>query len=188
MILDNLLAFSNTTGGGTNPGDSPTATTTTASTNQIDLHNTYPTSMIPSLVSGQGARDMGIGDDPAIKVLCQVTAAFTTGTGATLSVALQGAPDNGSNAPASFVTWYASPVTAVAGLGIGVRLLDMDLPRPPAGQPIPRFLQLAYIIATGTMTAGTLKGFLVLDRHDMVYNGTANNVIGGYPPGIVIAN
>jgi hypothetical protein len=184
MILDALLQFTNSTGGGTGTGDSPTAVATTASTNQIDLH----IAGLPVLASGQGARDIGIGDDPAMKLLVVVTAPFTTGTGGTLSVALQGSPDNGSGSPLGFVTYYQTPVYAVAALTAGARLMDMDVPRPPAGVAEPRFLQLAYIIATGTMTAGTIKAWIVLDRNDLFYNATSNAVHGGYLPGVTVAN
>jgi len=175
MILDGFLMFSAAA------GDSPTTGATNASTNIIDLHMAG----IPVLASGQGARDMGIGDDPALKLLVEVTAAFTGGT--SLALALQGATDNGSGAPAAFSTWWTGPAVALASLGVGARLYDMDMPRPPAGIAVPRFLQLNYAIV-GTMTAGTIKGFIVLDRHDQMYNTTANNVLGGYPPGVVVAN
>jgi hypothetical protein len=183
MILDNLLAFSSTTGGGTSPGDSPTATGNTASTNIIDLHLVG----LPVLANLQGARDIGIGDDPAMKLLVQVSTTFT-GTTGTLAVSLQGATDNGSGVPNAFVTWWTSPVYALATLVAGARLLDMDMPRPPAGVAVPRFLQLNYAIATAVMTGGTLKCFIVLDRHDQMYQSTSNAVLGGYPAGIVIAN
>ena len=173
MILDGFLQFSGPT------GDSPTATG--VSTNIIDLHMAG----IPVLAAGQGARDIGIGDDPAMKLLVVVTAAFTGLT--TLQVALQGAPDNGAGAPGAFVTWWLSPAYALATLAAGARLYDMDMPRPPAGVVEPRFLQLSYTIA-GVGTAGTIKAWIVLDRHDQFYNALANNVLGGYPPGIVVTN
>jgi hypothetical protein len=173
MILDGLLQFSGAT------GDAPTATG--VSTNIIDLHLIG----IPILAAGQGARDIGIGDDPAMKLLVLVTTAFSGLT--SLQVSLQGAPDNGSGAPAAFVTWYSSPVVLLANLVIGQRMLDMDVPRPPPGQPIPRFLQLAYTIA-GAGTGGVLKAWIVLDRHDLVYNATSNFIHGGYPPGVVVNN
>jgi len=187
MILDGLLQFTSSTGGGTGNGDSPTAIGSTASANQLDLHLATG-SGIPVLASGQGARDIGIGDDPAMKLLVLVTAAFTTGAGGTLSVQLQGSPDNGSGAPLGFVTYYQTPVYAVATLVAGARLMDMDVPRPPAGVAEPRFLQLNYVIATGVMTVGTIKAWIVLDRHDEFYNSTINSIIGGYPPGVTIAN
>ena len=173
MILDGLLQFTGAT------GDAPTASG--VSTNIIDLH----AAGIPVLASGQGARDIGIGDDPAMKMLVLVTTAFSGLT--SLQVSLQGAPDNGAGAPAAFVTWYSSPVVLLANLVVGNRLLDMDVPRPPPGQPIPRFFQLAYTIA-GSGTGGVLKAWIVLDRHDLVYNATSNFSHGGYPPGVVVNN
>jgi hypothetical protein len=184
MILDGLLTFTNLTGGGTGSGDSPTATGANSSTNQLDLHMAG----LPVLASGVGARDIGIGDDPSMKLLVLVTAAFTTGGGGTLRVDFQGATDNGSGSPAAFSTYFSSPVYAVANLAAGTRLMDMDVPRPPSGVAMPRFLQLNYQIATAVMTAGTLKAFIVLDRHDLAYQSTNNAVLGGYPPGIAIAN
>lgn len=179
MILDGLLQFTSSVGGGTGVGDSPTASGN--STNIIDLHMAG----IPVLASGQGARDIGIGDDPAMKLLVLVTATFAGLT--SLQVALQGAPDNGSGAPGTFVTWWLSPAYALATLVAGARLYDMDMPRPPAGVVEPRFLQLAYTIA-GVGTGGTLKAWIVLDRHDQFYNALSNNILGGYPPGVVVAN
>lgn len=175
MILDGFLQFSAAA------GDSPTTGATNASTNIIDLHMAG----IPVLASGQGARDMGIGDDPALKLLVQVTTAFVGGT--SLAVALQGAPDNGAGAPGTFVSWWTGPAVLTASLTLGARLYDMDMPRPPAGVAVPRFLQLNYAMG-GTMTGGAIKAYIVLDRHDQMYNALANNVLGGYPPGIIISN
>lgn len=174
MILDSLLSFSLTA------GDVPTVTA--VSGNILDLHMAG----IPVLANLSGARDIGIGDDPALKLLVQVTTTFAGGT--SLAVALQGATDNGSGAPNAFSTWWTSPVYALATLVQGARLLDMDMPRPPAGIAIPRFLQLNYTIV-GTMSGGgTLKSFIVIDRMDQLYQSTNNNVMGGYPAGITIAN
>src|SRR5262245_29645984 len=173
MILDGLLQFSCPT------GDSPTATGN--STNVVDFHMAG----IPILAAGQGARDMGIGDDPALKLLVQVTTAFAGLT--SLSVALQGAPDDGTGNPGTFVTWWTGPATLLANLTVGARLYDMDFPRPPAGVPVPRFVRLLYTIA-GTGTGGTIKAFIVLDRHDQMYNASNNAILGGYPPGVSVAN
>jgi len=173
MILDGLLQFSGPT------GDSPTASAVSA--NVIDLHMAG----IPILASGQGARDMGIGDDPALKLLVVVSTVFAGLT--SLAVALQGATDNGAGAPAAFTTWWTGPAVLLAGLKAGARLYDMDMPRPPAGVAVPRFLQLAYTVA-GTGTGGTIKAYIVLDRYDQMYNTTDNSIQGGYPAGVIIAN
>lgn len=143
---------------------------------------------IPSSANGGGARDMGIGDHPALKFLVQVATTFTSAGAGTLSVAIQGAPDNGSGAPGTFVTWWVSPAYALATLNAGSRLLNMDFPRPPDGVAVPRYVRLLYTVAVATFTAGAVSAFVVLDRDDQMYQGTDNSVLGGYPAGIVIAN
>lgn len=178
MILDSLLQFDNAV-------SLAIAAGTQASTNVIDLGIT---SGIPSSANGGGARDIGIGDDPAMKLLVQVTTTFTSGGAGTLSFSLQGAVDNGSGAPAAFSTWWTSPVYALATLNAGSRLFDMDMPRPPDGIAIPRFLRGLWTVATATMTAGNASAFIVLDRDDQPYQGTDNSILGGYPAGINIAN
>jgi|SRR5882724_1209538 len=182
MILDGFLSFDNnllfvagTTGAiGTQP-----------STNTIDLGTA---SGIPSFAAGGGARDIGIGDDPAMKLLVQVITTVTSGGAPTLQIALQGAVDNGSGAPAAFSSWWSSPLYALATLTAGARLYDMDMPRPPDGIAIPRFLRMAYVIATATLTGGNISAFIVLDRHDLSYQSTNNAVLGGYPAGVNVAN
>lgn len=174
MILDALLQFDSAANVFSNG-------TTVNSTNVLDLHMAG----IPVLANLQGARDMGIGDDPAMKLLVQVSTLFVGGT--SCSVALQGATDNGSGAPGTFSTWWISPAYAVATLIVGARMLDMDMPRPPAGIAIPRFLRLLYT-CVGNVTGGAVNSYLVIDRMDQPYSSTGNAVMGGYPAGITIAN
>lgn len=173
MILDALLRFSN----------AQAITATAVSENVIDLGIT---SGIPSSANGGGARDIGIGDDPAMKLLVQVGTAFATLT--SLQVALQGAVDDGTGAPAAFSTWWTSPAVAAASLVAGARLFDMDMPRPPQGIAIPRYLRLNYIVAGSNASAGTLNSYIVLDRDDQFYSGTNNAIEGGYVAGINVAN
>lgn len=170
MILDGLLVFD------PNPTSVAIAAGTQASTNVIPL---AATGQIPVLANLQGARDMGIGDNPALKINVQVVVAFTSGGAGTMSVAFQGAPDNGSGAPGTFTTYYVSPVYALATLAvIGARLMDMDIPRPPAGVGMPAFYRLLYTVATATMTAGSVFSAIVLDRQDYI----------NYPAGLTISN
>lgn len=183
MIQDAFLTFTGgTTGIGNSDGktDSPT-TGAQASSNVIDLG---VTSGIPSSANGGGARDIGVGDKPAIKVLVQVTTTFLGGTN--MIVALQGAPDDGTGIPGSYTTMYVSPAVVVeASLLVGTRLAEIDVPRPVAGQVIPRFLRLLFTTG-GTHTSGKIEGTLVLDRMDQPVS-TAG-VMSGYPAGINIAN
>lgn len=183
MILDALLQFSSAQDLSQVVGDYP-------STNVIDLGiGTTANPAIPSNANGGGARDLGIGDNPALKLLVQVIEAFTSGGAATMSVSLQGADDDGTGAPGAFTTWYTSPAYALATLAVvGNRLLNMDMPRPPAGVAIPRFLRLLYTIAGATTTAGTASAFIVLDRDDQAYKSTNSGIPGGYPAGLTVAN
>jgi hypothetical protein len=75
MILDAFLQFDNAVSLAISAG-------TQASTNIIDLHGT---GLLPTLAANQGARDMGIGDDPALKLLVIVTTTFTSVGAGTLT-------------------------------------------------------------------------------------------------------
>src|SRR5258706_6224328 len=128
MILDALLQFDNAV-------SLAIAAGTQASTNVIDLGIT---SGIPSSASGGGARDIGIGDDPAMKLLVQVATTFASGGAATLAVALQGAIDNGAGAPAAFSTCWTSPAYALATLVAVAPPSPICMPwAPPATPPPP---------------------------------------------------
>lgn len=140
---------------------------------------------IPSSANGGGARDMGIGDDPALKLMVQITTTFLGGTN--LIVSFKGAVDDGTGNPAAFSTWYTSPTYLLATMNQGSRLLDIDFPRPPDGVAVPRFVKLSYT-TTGTFTAGNISAFVVLDRIDQMYQSTDNSVLGGYQAGINVAN
>lgn len=177
MILDALLQYDNA-------ANLAQVVGTYNSTNVIDFGGPN----LPVLANLQGARDMGIGDDPALKLLVQVTTTFTSGGAGTLQVEIDGATDNGAGVPAAYSVWYQSPAYALATLVAGARLLDMDFPRPPAGIAIPRFSRLRYIIGGATMTAGNISSYIVIDRVDQMYQSTANSTLGGYPAGITIAN
>jgi hypothetical protein len=182
MIIDALLCFDP-------PGTPRNLAQVVAAYDSQNILDLGVTSGIPSSANGGGARDIGIGDDPAMKLWVQVITAFTSNGAATMSVTLQGAIDNGSGAPAAFSTWYVSPVYALATLAVaGNRLLNMDMPRPPAAIAVPRFLKLVYTIAGATTIAGTVAAGIVLDRDDQMYAGTNSGVRGGYPAGITVAN
>jgi hypothetical protein len=177
MILDALLAF--------DTGSLITASGTTQdSANIIDLGNLgLPTTSATILGVGQ-ARDIGIGDDPALKLLVQVITAASTGT--SMTVTLEGAIDTAAGVPSTFSVWWVSPAYTTAQLVVGARLMDMDMPRPPAGVAVPRFLKLVY--TTVSTCNPTIAAYIVLDRHDQMYQSTKNAVLGGYPAGITVAN
>lgn len=155
MILDSLLQFS-----------SAQAITTgdTASTNIIDLLN---------------PRDLGIGDDPALKLAIYITEAFTSAGAGTLTVKFQGAP-NSAGSPGSYVTYAESRAYALAELVLGAKLLPIDVPHrdPTLTVTFPRFYRLLYSVATADFTAGKISAEIVIDRQDS----------SQYPAGLTITN
>ncbi len=158
MILDRLLCFST-------PASPQAITVTAPSTDVIDLLN---------------PRDMGIGDSPALKLAMYITTAFTAGGAATLQVAFQGAPDNGSGAPGTYVDYALSPVYPVANLTIGQKVFPIDVPLRNLSltTTFPRFYRLNYTVATGPMLTGAIFAAIVLDREDNAQ----------YPAGLTITN
>jgi hypothetical protein len=178
MIIDGLLSFSTPA----TPDNLGLGTGTYACNNILDIG----LNGIPTAANAGGARDLGIGDDPALKLMVTVSTAFTSGGAGTLQVNFQGAPDNGSGAPGTWATWYSSPAYALATLTQGARLLDIDWPRPPAGDSLPRFARLTYVIGGAAMTAGAVIAAAVLDRFDQPVGTT--NALSGMPAGIYIAN
>lgn len=186
MILDNLLTFTGTSNGATGgitsgaQTDAPTIGTQVAS-NIIDLG---VSSGVPSSANGGGARDIGVGDDPAMKLSAIVTTAFASGT--SLALELSGAPDNGSGAPGSYTVMWQSPAAVVeASLVAGAQLANVDVPRVINGQVLPRFLRLRFI-TVGTHTAGAIEAQIVLDRDDQIVGATG--LYSGYPAGVTVAN
>ena len=185
MILDGLLTFTGTSNGATGgitsgaQTDAPT-TGTQAASNIIDLG---VASGVPSSANGGGARDIGVGDDPSLKLSAIVIAAFTGGT--SLQLQLQGAPDNGSGAPGSYSTMWTSAAIAEASLVAGAQLANIDVPRVVFGQAPPRYLKLNFI-SVGTHSTGTIESNIVIDRDDQIM-GTGG-AYSGYPAGITVAN
>lgn len=133
--------------------DGQAITATAASTNVIDFLT---------------SQDMGIGADPALKVLVNVGTAFTAAGAGTLTIQYQTSDDN-----STFTTIAETPALALASLTAAARLFGIDVPRSRA-----RYARLNYVVATGPMTAGTLTAAIVLDRSDHVY----------YPSGFTVAN
>ena len=185
MILDGLLTFtgtSNGASGGITSGaqtDAPT-TGTQAASNVVDLGIVLG---IPTYANGGGARDLGVGDDPALKLSVICTAAFTVGT--SLQLQLQGCIDDGSGGIGTATTMWTSPVYAEAALVAGAQLANIDLPRPITGEALPRFLKLNFI-SVGTHSTGTVEAQIVVDRDDQIIGTTG--AYSGYQAGINVAN
>jgi len=203
MILDAFFEFTTTVA----PFQVPNAAGTTqigpgtGNVQLIDLGlglqtTSNPTGLaIPGVAAGGGARDLGVGDAPSLKVLVDVVGGFTSAGTTTAQIIIEGAPDNGSGAPGSFSTFMSGPVITTVNAGVqqpagaaGGRLCDLDLPRQPEGTPMPRYLR-ASIVTTGTGTGNPntlITAAIVLDRIDQPWGATG--VMSGYVPGVTIAN
>ncbi len=185
MILDGLLQFcgtANGASGGITSGantDAPTTGTQVAS-NILDLG---VASGVPSSANGGGARDLGIGDDPSLKLLVQVTTAF--GAGTSLQAILSGAPDDGTGGIGSYTVMWTGEAVLEASLIAGAYLANVDVPRTVPGQPLPRFLKLTFV-SGGTHTSGVVQGTIVLDRFDQIV-GSAG-ALSGYGAGVTVPN
>lgn len=184
MIIDGFLLFTGTSNGATSTiadaanTDAPT-TGTQNSSNVVDLG---VTSGVPSSANGGGARDIGVGS-PVLRLLVQVTTAFEGGT--SIYAILAGAPDDGSGGQGSYTTMFTGPTVVEANLVAGAYLANNDVPMVVPGQAMPRFLRLSFV-TSGTHTAGSVLGAIVLDRFDQA-KGTGG-ALSGYPAGINIAN
>ena len=100
------------------------------------------------------------------------------GAGAmTLTIALQGAPDN-AGVPGTYEDLAISPTYTAANLApAGRKLFPINWPAKTVLNTLHRFLRLNYTVATGPFTGLVVNSFLNLDREDTY----------AYPPGIGIA-
>jgi len=161
MIMDGLLLLDGSMSAGVltpttvNPGTTFVVGTQN-SANVIDL------SQLASSAKGYG-RDIGVGD--GLWIVCLVAATFT-GTGATLQVNIQYAPDNGSGAPGAYATMVSSAVYTLSQLTAGSEIMRIEVPpvSPSNLGMVPKFMQATYTIGTANMTAGALYTAIVTDR------------------------
>ena len=124
--------------------------------NQFDpLGTTVTVSAVSTNTSDRGVnRDIGIGDDPALKLVIGISASFAAAGAATVQAAWQTCADN-----ASWATLTQSPAYALSQLAAGQEIFRIDA---PIGTQ--RYNRLYYTVANGPFTAGALSAQLVLDR------------------------
>ena len=125
--------------------------------------------------------DPGIGDCP-LDFYIYVGTAFGSADGtATLQVQVQGAPDNGSGAPGSYVTITETDLMTVAQLvaqaEIPISLTHRSLAQVKA---LYRFLRLNYVVGTESFNAGTISAGLVINRDSGL-------TMGQYPKNYTVA-
>ena len=168
MFLDNQLTLS----------AAQAITASAASTNIIELAGVgsgNAPNMRFGIQSSVFGEDIGIGDgDSPPSILCIVGTAFTAGGAATLQVALQTAPDNGSNAPGTWSTAVQTDVLALSQLTAGQKIAEFTVPPRDPNAALPRFLRLYFTVGTGPMTGGTISyAGTITGRDDFVAYGAA---------------
>ena len=188
MIIDGLLLFTGNSNGATATiassayADLPT-TGTQRSSNIVDIGITN--GLPASAAGGGGARDLGIGDDPALKLVVRNLTAWSATC--TCQIVLEGAPDAGSNTPGSYTQMWASAVIANAQLALaGIDLANVDLPRLAPGQSLPRFYRLSFITAAASNSLGTVEAMIVIDQDNPIVSSTGYQ--SGYQAGVTVAN
>lgn len=190
MVLDGLLTFTGTSQGASG-GIASGAQTDAPTTGTQDCSNILDLGVLNGLpasaVNGGGARDLGIGDNPALKLSILAVVAFVYASGGgTTYFELQGAPDAGSNTPGSWTVMWTSPTFAQATMIAGAQLANVDLPRVLFEQVLPRYLKLTVVTATATYTAGQIEAQIVIDRDDQII-GTGG-ALSGYQAGVTVPN
>ena len=186
MIIDASQLFTGTANGASG-GITASAYTDAPTTGSQFSSNIIDYGVVSGIPAGGATtpanRDMGIGDDPALKIAAIVTTAF--GGGTSLQVALYGAPDNASGATGTYYQLWAGPVVAEANLVQGALAANVDFPREIPGIGPVRYVKMGFI-TVGTHTSGAIEGFVALDEERQIQG--ASGALSGYPAGINVAN
>lgn len=138
---------------------------------------------VPPMITGINAStgaavpigfDIGAGDGFAIpEVFWNVPTAFTSAASATLQIALQAAPDNGSGSAGTYVTIIETEALTPAQLAVNTQ---GQFQVPPVGanwtaEAMPRFYRLNFVVATSTFSAGAITASLVLNPSQAAKTG-----------------
>ena len=110
--------------------------------------------------------DFGIGDNrPLLDVV--VGTGLVTGNSATLTVSLQGAIDDGTGNPGTWITFLETGQITAAQAPANTRIARMDIEAAFPEGTLPRFLRLQFAPAASThFTAGTVKFAIVTTVRD----------------------
>lgn len=152
-FFDNSLLLSN----------AQAITVTAASTNLYDVTGAG-SGVVPSMVfgsTGLAGFDIGTGEGIRPSLYLTVGTAFVSGGGATLTVQIQAAVDNGSGSPGSYTTIAETGLLLAAALTAGA-VIQLPIPPLTPGEALPRFYRVNYVVATSTFSAGTLTGGIMI--------------------------
>jgi hypothetical protein len=137
---------------------------------------TTPTPQIIGNASFFG-EDLGLGRGMGTPQLVGFTGAGTPAAATSLTVSLQGAPDNGGGTIAglTFVPYIQTRAIALASIIASRRLFAFDFPRRQEGDGLPRFIQLNFTVAGANFTGLSIAGYINLGET------SAQATLGQYP-------
>jgi hypothetical protein len=166
MILDNNLSLGSfATGASLSAGthDLPDVVDLRSNTNYVATAS----GSLYTIAQGTQTVDVGAGSD--LLLIFTVTTAFAGGT----NVAFQAVTDSTDNLDTTpLVCGEVGPI-ATASLTVGTQIVVRITPQQQLGGSLQRYLG-ANLVTTGTYTAGTVRGDIVLDIQDR------RNYAGGF--------
>ena len=147
----------------------------------IDLIGSGPGTPPPAIIGNVAlfGEDPGVGDGLIVpKLVVAMGVGLVTGTGATLNLALQAAPDTAvTNLPGTWQTLVETGVLTAAQCPAGTIIARFDWPPVFPATLRPRYFRLlAQIPAAEDFTAGTLAyAYVTTVRDDQANRQAANN-------------
>ncbi|GEM_PF-1801306 len=183
-LMDQNLVLTANSGSGT-AYQTVTATAVSASTyDQLNgaliptSGGTYATP--PNSIIGNAqffGEDLGLGRGVGTPQLVGFTGPGTPGAATSLTVQLQGAPDNGGGTIAglTFVPYIQTRAIALASIIASRRLFAFDFPRRQEGDGLPRFINLNFVVAGSNFTGLSIAAYINLGET------SAQATLGQYP-------
>ncbi len=142
----------------------------------LSASGTYTTSSIIGNAQFFG-EDLGLGRGMGTPQVVGFTGPGTPGAATSLTVQLQGAPDNGGGTIAglTFVPYIQTRAIALASIVANRRLFAFDFPRRQEGDGLPRFINLNFVVAGSNFTGLSVIGYINLGET------SAQATLGQYP-------
>jgi hypothetical protein len=122
--------------------------------------------------------DFGIGRGKGTPRFVVTTGSGTPAAATSLQIVVQGAPDVGSAgtiAALTFIPYIQTRAIPLASITASSRIASIDWPKREVAQPMPRFIQLNYIVAGSNFTGLTLYADVTLGPDDSA------DTLGKYP-------
>lgn len=130
--------------------------------NSVGTYTVPPNSIIGN--ASFFGEDLGLGRGMGTPQVVGYTGPGTPGAATSLTVSLQGAPDNGGGTIGglTFVAYIQTRAILLASIIASRRLFAFDFPRRQEGDGLPRFIQLNFTVGGSNFTGLTVIGYINL--------------------------